>query len=59
MSNTAQYAGLLEKSGLITVAYDRQTGMTSTVNVGKSEFTLGVEVSGVLLSTLWADFGRG
>ena len=41
------------------VTYGEQTDLTSTVNVGKSEFTLGVEVSGVFLSTLWADFGRG
>ena len=41
------------------VTYAEQTGLTSTVNVRKSEFTLGVEVSGVFLSTLWADFGRG
>ena len=29
------------------VTYGEQTDLTSTVNVGKSEFTLGVEVSGV------------
>lgn len=28
------------------VTHDEQTGLTSTVDVRKSEFTLGVEVSG-------------